>query len=211
MSFFFSFLFPSVRHGVDAVLLRVHTAGLLGSGAAAVRPVAVGGLHGVPGVAVHGAADHGGPVLLGEDRCAVPRLADQGQGDVDGGADVDHPGAAVLHQHLRLGALRRLPRPVARPVRRAVPQGPGVQHRPDHRLLLDHADRAVRAVRRHLQGGVRDAEEERGETAQDAVHGGAERGHGVRHGRPRGRHRHVQDAEHAAGAGHQQVAAATAP
>lgn len=116
-------LFTAYRYGVDAVLLRVHTAGLLGPGAVAVRPVAVGRLHRVPGVAVHGAADHGRPVLFREDRRPVPGLADQGQGHVDGGAHVDHPGAVVLHQHIRLGTLCRLPGPVAGPVRRAVPQG----------------------------------------------------------------------------------------
>jgi len=114
----------------------------------------------VPGVAVHGAADHGRPVLFGEDRRSVPGLADQGQGHVDGRAHVDHPGAVILHQHIRLGTLCRLQGPVAGPVRRAIPQRSRVQHGADHRLLLDHAHRAVRAIRRHLQGGVRDAKEE---------------------------------------------------
>jgi len=169
--------------------------------------VAVRRLHGVPGVAVHGAADHGRPVLFGEDCGPVPGMEDQGQGHVDGRAHVDHPGAVVLHQHIRLGTLCRLPGPVAGPVRRTVPQGSRVQHGADHRLLLDHAHCAVRAVRRHLQGGVRDAKEERGETAQDAVDGGAERGHRIRYGRSRGRHRHVQDSEHSARA--RQAAATT--
>lgn len=173
--------------------------------------MAVGRLHGVSGVAIHGPVDHGGPVLFGENSRQVPGVADQGKSHVDGGANVDHPGAVVLHQHIRLGALRRVPGPVARTVRRPVPQGPGVQHGADHRLLLDHAHRAVRAVRRYLQGGVRDAEEERGETAQDAINGGAERGHGVGHGWPRGRYRHVQDAKHAVGAGQTATATATPP
>ena len=82
--------------------------------------------------------------------------------------------------------------------------GSSVQHGPDNRLLLDDPDRPVHPVRRDLQDRVRHAEEERGEAAQDAVDGGAERGRDVGDGGPGGRHRHLQDPEHAAQPGQAQ-------
>lgn len=81
-------------------------------------------------------------------------MADQGQGYVDGGTDVDHPGPIVLYEHIWLGAFCWLPGPVAGAVRRTVSQGPGVQHSADHRILLDHAHRTVRFIRWHIQGGI---------------------------------------------------------
>lgn len=111
------------RHGLDAVLHGLRANGLLGPRAAALRSLALGRLHGLPGVPVHGAPHHDRPVLLGQDSGQVPELAHQEPRHLDGHHHLDHTGPTLLHQHLRLGALCRLSRPRARPVRRPVPQG----------------------------------------------------------------------------------------
>lgn len=154
--------------------------------------MALRGLHRLPRLPVHRPAHNYRPVLLSENRRQVPQLADQKPGDLDGDRHVDHPGPPLLHQHLRLGALHRLPGPRARPVRRPVPQGPDLQHRPNHRLLLDHPRRALHPVRRHLQNRLRHAEEKRSETAQNAVHGGVVRRSHVRDGGLCRRDRYLQ-------------------
>lgn len=50
-------------------------------------------------------------------------------------------------------------------------KGPLVQHAADHRVLLDDAGGAVRAVRGDLQDGVADAAKVRGQAKEDAGHG----------------------------------------
>ena len=111
------------RHGLDAVLHGVRADGLLGSRPAALRPLALGRLHGLPRVPVHGPPHHHRSLLLGQDRGQIQGLAHQESRHLDGHHHLDHTGSPFLHQYFRMGALCRISRPRARTVRRPVFKG----------------------------------------------------------------------------------------
>lgn len=158
--------------------------------------MAVRRLHGMLGIPVHGTIDHNRSILFGENSSPVSQLAHEKSRDLDGYDHLDYTGLALLHQYLRLGALYRLQGPRSRPMHRSIPQRSRFQHRFDNRLLLDHACCAFHPVRRYIQDGLRHAEEERGQTEEDAIDGRPQRGRDVGYGGSGGWHRHIEDAEH---------------
>lgn len=91
------------RYGIDALLHRLHTNGILGPRSSSMRPLALGGLHRLPSVPVHSSLDNHRPILFSKNRSKISKLADEEQGDMDGDDNVDHPSFVVLHQHHRVG------------------------------------------------------------------------------------------------------------
>lgn len=146
------------RHCFYAVLHGLRADGILGLGPAALRSLAVGGLHGVPRFSVYRPADYYRPILFSENRCEVPGLANEKSSYMDGYHHVDYTGTSILHQHFRLGTLRWLQRPASWSMRRPVPERSSLQHCPHYRLLLDYPDSAFYPLWRDIQDGLRHAE-----------------------------------------------------
>lgn len=81
-------------------------------------------------------------------------------------------------------------------MRRAVPQGPSLQHCSNHHVLLDNACGPVHPLRLYIQDSLRYAKEERGQAAEDAIDGRSQRGRDVRNGGTHRWHRNIKDTEH---------------
>ena len=86
----FLYCFPSsdrrpYRHSFHALLHRLRPGGLLALRIRpySLRPLALGGLHRLPGLAIHRFADYCRPFLLGENRCQISSLANRQQGQFD--------------------------------------------------------------------------------------------------------------------------------